>query len=764
MDEIEKPQLNRPASLFRTPTDLDLRAEQIVDVSSEEAPHLLDYVDVVLKRRWAVMSCLLIAFGTAAIGTLKQKPVYRATAVLEVNPEPPDILNMKDVLQLGTVVDADTYRATQIQILNSRSLAGRVVQKLQLQNQPEFTKPRLLGLLSPRLPQDSRKQRLDVSSEAYHAAVDHFVDSVDIRPRLHTSLVEVSFDSTDPALGARVANQLADEYIFQNLQSKWDATQKASTWLEGRLDELKARLEKSEDVVQAYAQAKSMVFVADKQNLVSSRLEQLQLEYTKAQMERFQKESLAKLVESGKVEDLPGFIKDKLIQDLESHLADLQREYAKVTAGVKPEHPRAVQIQKQIDSVNDSLVSLKKLVAQEVTHEYQAAVEHEKFLAQALEEQKQEVNAMAEKSIQYNFLRRDAETNRQLYEALLQKLKESQVQAGVSANNIRVVDPAETPKKPIKPRVLLNLAMAIVLGLVSGLGLAFFQEYLDKTIKTPDDVEKLLRLPSLGFLPKFSLNRPGNDTEPKQLSVAPGNDSLAASGIETDPDTMEAFRTLRTSILLSAEPVPRMLLVTSALPSEGKTTVAINLGATLASLGSKVVVVDCDMRRPTCHLRTGVQNAPGFVQCLTGGVELSEAIIPVPSVANLSVIPCGPIPPNPAEVLSSVRAGELLQRLRSEFEYVLVDSPPLLAVADGRILSILVDAVVLVVRGQLTPYDVIRRARALLYGAGARVLGVAVNNVDFRRDGYSYGYYKYAYGSGYGHQDQSSRAQDLSDE
>ena len=225
---------------------------------------------------------------------------------------------------------------------------------------------------------------------------------------------------------------------------------------------------------------------------------------------------------------------------------------------------------------------------------------------------------------------------------------------------------------------------------------------------------------------------------------------LMAPAIQTSPQAVEAFRSLRTSVLLSASPVPRLILVTSALPSEGKTTTAVNLGATLASLGNRVVVVDCDMRRPACHRSTGVENNPGFVQCLTSHVELASAVLPVPGVENLCVVPCGPIPPNPAEVLSSPVAADLLQRLRTQFEYVLVDSPPLLSVADGRILATLVDAVVLVARAHSTPYDVVRRARTLLYGSGARILGVALNDVDIERNGFGYQQYQYGYGYGYG--------------
>jgi capsular exopolysaccharide synthesis family protein len=358
-------------------------------------------------------------------------------------------------------------------------------------------------------------------------------------------------------------------------------------------------------------------------------------------------------------------------------------------------------------------------------------------------------------------LKREVDTNKQLYEGLLQRQKEAVVSAASRASNIRIMDAAETPKSPVKPRVLLNLALGFMLGLGLGVGLAFFQEYLDNTLKTPDEVETLLRLPSLGVLPSFSLNGAGKTAEEQLASLARGQDSATAPAILTDAGPLEAFRSLRTSILLSANPVPKMLLITSALPGEGKTTITVNLGSTLASLGSRVVIVDCDMRRPACHRSTGVENKPGFVQCLTGHVPLSQAILPVPGVANLSVIPCGPIPPNPAEVLSSPLTGELLDKLRSEFEYVLIDSPPLLSVADSRILATLTDAVVLVARAFRTPHELVRRARGLLYGAGARILGVALNDVDVRKQGYGYGYgyYKYGHGYGYGYGYGSKEAQ-----
>ncbi|MGH9342524.1 MAG: polysaccharide biosynthesis tyrosine autokinase, partial [Terriglobia bacterium] len=361
----------------------------------------------------------------------------------------------------------------------------------------------------------------------------------------------------------------------------------------------------------------------------------------------------------------------------------------------------------------------------------------------------------------YNILKRKVDSDNELYQGMLQRMKEAQVSAGLNASNIRIVDAAIVPKGPVKPRITLNLALGLILGLGLGVGLAFFQEYLDKTLKTSDDVERLLRLPSLGILPKFSLNGHGlhdglksEESEGKLIPLGANGNGHPAPAIQTAPDATEAFRSLRTSILLSASPVPKLLLITSALPSEGKTTTALNLGATLASLNTNVVVVDCDMRRPAVHRSAGVENKPGFVQCLTGHVKLEDAVLPVPGVPNLSVIPCGPIPPNPAEILSSRVTGELLRKLREMFEFVLVDSPPILSVADSRILATLTDAAILVTRAHSTPYDVVRRARSLLYGANSRILGVALNDVDLHRDGY-YGYsggnFGYGYGYGYGH-------------
>jgi polysaccharide biosynthesis transport protein len=752
MEENLKLQASSPHSLARTGSLVGFQELEVLDVSPEEVPHLLDYWHLVLKRRWTVLACALIVFSTVAIGTLKKRPIYEGTVTIEINPDLPQVFNFKEVGQIEPSVDVDAYRGTQFSILKSRSLAETVVKDLQLYRVPEFYGRRsLFGLFEgnpAKIPSPSEHMP-DTSSEAFRNSVAHLQSSLDVSPERRSNLVDVSFDSESKELAQQVANQIATDYIKGNLQAKWDEAASASQWLETRLVDLQVQLEKDETALQAYAQANSIIQINEKETMSTSRLEELMQAYTKAQAERYQRQSLYSVVEKGKVQDLPEVLQNRLIQDLEERLVDLRKDYALETAYVKPNFPKAAQIKKQMDALEAQINEKKLAVTKNIEDDYRAALAQEEYLRKAVEDQKQVANDIAARSVQYNILKRKAESTRQLYEGLLERMKQARVSNGLSASNIRVVDPAELPQGAVKPRVLLNLAVGLILGLGLGVALAFFQEYLDNTLKSPDEVEKLLRLPSLGVLPSFTVSDNGRLEDGAAAdSLARTEEMATAPAIQTDPLVVEAFRSLRTSILLSASPVPKVILITSALPGEGKTTATMNLGATLASLGSKVVIVDCDMRRPACHFSAGVKNSPGFVQCLTGRVDLADAILPVPGVKNLSVIPCGPIPPNPAEVLSSPLTGELLRKLRSEFEYVLVDSPPLLSVADSRILATLTDAAVLVTRAFETPYDLVRRARSLLYSAGVRILGVALNDVDLRGEGYA-GHLSYRYGYGY---------------
>jgi len=753
MDENQITQLREPDGLV--PAERAMSRESVVmDVAPEDMPHLLDYWDIVLKRRWLVLTCILVVFTTVAIGTLKEKPVYEGKVLIEIDPEPPSVVNFKEVVNLDTG-DMESYQDTQYKIIASRTLAERVVNDLALYRNPEFIRDRyLFGLIDgsvPPLPPNIDQGPPDPSTPIFRNAVEYFIHAIDVNPVRRSNLVELDFDCHDPKAAALIANKLADDYIESNLDVKFEDTTKASAWLDNKLRGIKASMEKADDRLAEYARENGIVFVSQTQTLVTERLAQTQTQLTAAQSERMAKEALYDQVAAGHIDTLPGIVDNRVIQDLDEKKTELQRSYEDLSVNFKPDYPKVVQLKKQMDAIDKQIEQQKKTAAKTIVDQYNTALSREKYLVQAVAAAQKSVNDLAEKTIQYNILKREADSNHELYDGLLQRMKEANVSAGLNSSNIRVVDPSVVPLGPVKPRVILNLIVGLVLGLGVGVGLAFFQEYLDKTLKTPDDVEQFLRLPSLGVLPRYALAGPAHEDGEEVALVPAGSNghSPLAPAIQTSPASVEAFRSLRTSVLLSASPVPRLILVTSALPSEGKTTTAVNLGATLASLGNRVVVVDCDMRRPACHRGAGVENNPGFVQCLTGRVDLKAAVLPVPGVENLSVIPCGPIPPNPAEVLSSPLCADLLHRLRSQFEYVLVDSPPLLSVADSRILATLVDAVVLVARAHSTPYDVVRRARTLLYGSGARILGVALNDVDLERAGYGTQQYQYGYGYGY---------------
>ncbi len=735
-------------------------------VEMEETPDLLAYWQIIRKRRWTILTIFFVLFSVVLIWTLKQKPVYRAKALLEIQKENPNILTPQELFQVETV--SDSYLETQYKVLRSEALARRVIDQLRLDRLGEFSPTRLWWSRSKEktgpAPQIFAVGGAVSERDAgvYQNTLERFQDRLGVQPVRRSRLVEISFDSQDPELAARVVNVLASNYIDQNLEVRWEATQKASEWLSQQLLDLKAKLEKSEDNLQKYARENSLLFLeTDKgnaENMVNERLRQLQEELTKAQAARYEKESLYRLVQAGDYGSLPGVFENKLMQDLTVRLTELKREYAQLATTFNPDYPKVRQIQNQINEIEAVLERERKRAAQRITNDYLAAVRRESLIRQASEEQQREANTIAAKSVQYNILRREVETNKQLYQGLLQRLKEAGVSAGLKASNIRIVDQAEPPKKPVKPIILLNLALAVFLGLGLGVGIAFLQERLDNTVKNAEDVERFLRVPALAFIPSAeSLNgRRGGVYGLFERSKTPTSDrnalgtALATRWHRIDlenqqhPGLSEAFRNLRTSVLLStADHPPSSILITSAQPGEGKTTVSTNLAISLAQLGQRVLLIDADMRRPDIHKLFGIRDNTGLVSFLTGRHGWQAMVHPT-GLGGLDALFCGPVPPNPAELLSSERMRTLVVEAKREYGFVVLDSPPLLSVADSRILARLVDGVILVVKGGSASRELIQRAQSHARAVGANVIGVVLNNLDVRNEDYSYyRYYRY---------------------
>jgi succinoglycan biosynthesis transport protein ExoP len=725
--------------------------------SASEERHVMDYVRVLYKRRTITLAMFLIVFTVGAINALRQTPIYQAHVQLLIEQETPNVRKIDQMFQASDGYYNDEFYQTQFRILQSRTLAKGTIDGMnlwtvaRLGNGPATRRSfSVTGLATQAVgraiqlaqkpfaepkPSPAGSGSKTDETAAQSDRIDDFLDGLSINPIRNSRIVEIRYDSTDPVFAAAAANAVVKAYIRQNLELKFSTSKDAGDWLADRLAEQKRAVQTSEIALQTYREKNGAVSVADNaSNIVVQRLTDLNSALTKAKTERINKEALHEQLQAaeatGVIDTLPAVLSNEYIQKLKSELADLQRQQSQLAQRYDDKHPEMIKIRSAVQGADAKLRNEIGKVISSVKGEYLTATAQERELQSALNAQKTEALSLNRRGIEFGVLQREADSNRQIYESLLQRTKETDISAELRTTNVRVVDLAEVPRSPISPNVQRDISLLFVASLVLAIGLAFFTEYLDSRLKTPQDLKTHLGVPFLGMVPMVTKGK--------------GASPLVNTGVP--PNFSEAFKTIRTNVLFSsAEAGLRSLAVTSAGPGEGKSLVSANLAIALAQAGQRVLLVDTDMRRPRVHEIFEMAQEPGLSNLLTGGTKASE-VIRKSSVAGLWLMSAGHIPPNPAELLGSRRYNDFLASLEDHFDWAVLDTPPVLVVADGLIVANESTGVVFVVGADQTSRHAARTAIEQLESASANVVGSVLNRADVRRNPHYYSsYYRKEY-------------------
>jgi exopolysaccharide transport family protein len=728
--------------------------------TTDEQIHLRDYLRVILKHRWTVITVFSVIVITVAIHAFTATPIYEASTRLVIEKENPKVVSIQEVM----AVDASgtDYYQTQYKIIESRAVAREVLRRLSsAEIETLFPEPKDGFILNVKqticawissirsllkTEDDITRERAGEVSEA-NERVSAFIHKMKVSPISNSRLVDVGFEAEAPVLAAKVVNTIAAAYIDKNLETKLAAVQNAVKWLHNRIEEERNKVEKAEHALLRYKEGQGIItdFTSDTEKITAQKLAEMNTQVVEGASKRVEagtryKQAAALANSPDMLGSISEVLENELIQNIKSMEVALYKRMSELSKKYGQKHPRMLAIESEIKTLQDRKTQEVNRVISSLRNEYEVALAREESLKAALAKQKKESLDLNQKAIQYGVLQREAESARHMYDLLIKRFKETTLTEDMKTGNIRVIDRAEVSKNPVKPRKRRNLLLAVIVGLLTGTGLAFFFEYLDNTIKIPEDVKRHLKIPYLGPVPLFEPASKGN----------PGGDMNQELVTHHDPKSTasESYRGIRTNILFSAaESAPQVILITSAGPREGKTTTTLNLGITMAQAGSKVLLLDCDMRRPKLHKAFSLAKDRGISNLLVGGKAQDGALRHTP-VPNLDVIPCGPIPPNPSEMLGSKRMSDLLHRLRKEYAHILIDSPPSTAVTDSAVLSKSVDGVVLVIRAGDTAREMVKNGIGQFEAVGAHILGAILNGVDIGRDKYYYyyQYYHYYYG------------------
>jgi succinoglycan biosynthesis transport protein ExoP len=737
---LNAPRLRRPAS-FRSNPDFEFD----------------DLWRILQKRKWTVIHSVLILLALALAASLYMTPKYEAVSTIEVNKSNSDLFGLDAKAgTAGASTDSLEYNIdlqTEASLLQSDSLALQVTQELGLEKRKEFALTP--GVFYGSTLTEELKRPLDKAPMRQAKIRKVFEKNLKTKTISGTRMLEIHFLSPDPQTAVDVVNTLVNDYLERHFRTRYAANELTSVWLSQQLSELKSQVEDSQQRLNTLQKEAGILGTDESNNVVTVKLAELNKQLTAAEANRILKETVYRLSKSGNPELISSVAGSSLIegssgttnpnllsliQSLRMQEAELKAQYAQAAAKYGSAYPRLVQLRNQLKDLENSIQSENQKLAARAENDYLAARDAEKMLRASFDRQKAEATQLNDRAVQYTVAKREVESGRTLYENLLTKLKEADVLSTLRSTNIAVVDPARVAADPTRPSYLLNLSVGFGLGLLGGLGLAFLREGLDHSVSTPEQLEAIASLPSFGIVPEA----PG---VARQRLLGRKSPNTHWSILEHPVSEMaEAYRALRTQIMLSnLDAPPKVIMITSALPQEGKTTTSVNTAIALAQQGRKVLLVDADLRQADLHRYLNMDSASGLSESL---VDSSVAMVTHPEIPNLSVLVAGATTICSAELLGSDRMSELVAWARNQFEFIIIDTPPVLLFTDAVVISHYADAVLLVVRAGKTAKQSLLRARDLLLDANANIAGVVVNRVKISSPDY-YRYYGY-YGSEYG--------------
>ncbi len=743
---------------------MDLRRDYAygrgVTVETEET-HLRDYWRIIRRRLWIPIGVVIVMVTLATIYNLRLPDVYEGVTQIVLERED-RVVNVKD-LQINMAGGDDTqYMNTQLKIMQSPRVAYLVAKALDLDNNPDFIPGfRPAG-------QNSQSQLLDVTHgesdeqadmQRLETQIDVLLGNVELKPERETRLVNIHYRHTNKDLARKIADTWAEACIQNNYETKEKSNKQAGEFLGRSIAEYKLRLKESEEKLLNYRRANQILDFGEKENTVSERLVALNQLLLQAETDRKNAQLAFEMSRSiADVTTLPEIQRDPIIQELNKKITELRQQREQLLVEFTPEWPDVKKVEQQLARLEGELRASHQRILTTAENQYRSALQKEDSLRKAFAQQRAETLQQNEGAITAKMYQQEIDTNRRMLDNLLESQQGVEISAtGLLKPSVRITKAASMPRAPVGPKRGQNILLVALLALIGGIGLVLFLDYINNKIESVEDIDRYLRLPALGVIPILQ----GNG-KARRLLAGKGNKELAPAGagnsqviltqVETNSSIAESYRQLRTALLLSsAGHAPRTLLITSSQPAEGKTTTSVNTAISLAQTGASVLIIDADLRRPRVHRIFGLKNNAGLSNYLAGDGELASLIqIAMP---NLYVLPVGPLPPNPAELLGSPKMKTVIETLSSNFDYVVIDSPPVSSFADSLILSSLVEGVIIVVKGGVTPREMAQRTKAHLQSVGAKILGIVINQVKLQPHDYYYYstyYSRYYYGNGTG--------------